>query len=513
MRAVAAEKKETLKAAKPRELKMLLGRAWTSAAGGATRTVINPANAEPLALVPEAKAKDVELAVLEARKAFEDGRWSKKSPSERSLILQRVADKLEQHIDALAELEMANCGKPKKLARDSDLPFAIDNLRFFAGALRVLPGAASAEYAPGYASLIRREPIGVVGLVAPWNYPFLMAVWKMAPALAAGNSVIFKPSELTPLTALELGRLALEAGLPEGVLQIVTGAEEAGRALTSHPGVDMVSFTGDTETGKKIMNQAAPTLKKCHLELGGKAPFLVFADADFEAALQGAVVAATINAGQDCTAATRIYVEEKRYEEFAGKYVSLMKTVQTGDPADPLTDMGPLISKEQRDRVEGFVRRALAQGAKALCGGRRPNSPSTQNGFFYEPTVIAGAKQSSEIVQNEVFGPVVCVLSFKNEEEAIRLANDVRYGLASSVWTKDTQRAWRVSSSLKFGTVWVNDHLPLASEMPHGGFKSSGFGKDLSLWALEEYTHIKHIMADTTGQPRKPWHYTAFGRP
>lgn len=473
--------------------------------------VIDPATGEILRKVPDASAADVDKAVGKAREAFADGRWSRKTPGERSLALLRLADKLEGAQSSLAALESRNCGKPIKLAADSDIPFAIDNLRFFACAARCLEGKSAGEYAGGAHSFIRREPLGVVGLVAPWNYPFLMALWKIGPALAAGNCALFKPSELTPLTALELGRIAGEI-LPEGVLQVLTGAEETGKALTSHPGVDMVSFTGDTETGKKIMAQASSTLKRCHLELGGKAPFIVFADADLEAAAQGAAAAATVNAGQDCTAATRFYVEASVYEPFLARLARLLKSIRVGDPSSRDTDMGPLISSEQRERVEGFVARALASGAKALCGGGRPSSPATRKGFFYEPTLLAGARQDSEIVQCEVFGPAACALPFKTEEEALALANGVRYALASSVWTKDVRRALRMSSRLDFGAVWINDHLPLTSETPHGGFKHSGFGKDLSQYALEEYTRLKHVMADSTGLARKPWHYTVFGK-
>jgi betaine-aldehyde dehydrogenase len=367
----------------------------------------------------------------------------------------------------------------------------------------VIEGSAAAEYSTGYLSLAKREPVGVVALVAPWNYPLMMAAWKTGPALAAGNCCVLKPSELTPLTTLELGRLALEAGLPEGALNIVTGGEEAGRLLTSHPDVRLISFTGDTETGKKIMGQAAPTVKRLHFELGGKAPFVVFEDADLAAAVQGAVVGAFVNCGQDCTAATRVYVQEPVFKKFCDAFAKEAAKVRLG------ADMGPLISSEQRDRVEAFLNRA--KGAKVLHGGARPKSH--KKGFWFEPTVVAGLPQDAELVQREVFGPVVCVLPFGDEAEAVTLANDVPYGLAGSVWTKDVQRALRVSGALRFGTVWVNDHLPLCSEMPHGGFGQSGFGKDLSKYALEDYTVVKHVMADTTGAARKPWHYTAYGDP
>lgn len=470
------------------------------------RAILNPATEEPIAEILDADAATVDKTVRAAKKAFEDGRWSRKAPGERSAVLFKLAQLMEEKAADLAKLESENCGKPIKLAADGDIPFSIDNLKFFAGAARVLEGSASTEYVAGYSSIIRREPLGVVGLVAPWNYPLMMTIWKVAPALAAGNTVVLKPSELTPLTTIEFGKLAKTAGLPEDVLNIVTGAEETGRALTSHPDVAMVSFTGDTDTGRKIMAQAAPTLKRCHLELGGKAPFVVFEDADLDAAVQGAVVASFVNCGQDCTAATRIYVQEGALKKFQDAFLKEIGKIRVGDPRDRKTDMGPLISSEQRDRVEGFLSRA--KGTKILIGGKRPSNQS--RGYFFSPTVVSAA-QDAEIVQKEVFGPIVCLLSFKDEADAIRKANDTPYGLAASVWTTHVQKAFRVSGAIQAGTVWVNDHLPITSEMPHGGVKQSGFGKDMSIYSLHDYTAVKHVLVDTTGATRKPWHYTAFG--
>ena len=493
------------------EYKLLINGELVSSSSGKTVDDIGPASGQPIAQVPESSVEDVNRAVAAAREAFDDGRWSSLPHSARAATLEKLASLLEAHTGELAELESQDAGKPIKLARDSDVPFAIDNLHFFAGAARHLAGTASSEYTGGHTSIIRREPIGVVASLAPWNYPFMMAAWKIGPALAAGNTVVLKPSVETPLSTLKLGELALEAGIPAGVLNIITSGAGVAQALGSHRDVSMVSVTGSTESGKHIMRAAADTIKHVHLELGGKAPFIVYEDADIEAAANGAVVGGYVNCGQDCTAATRIYVQDTIYDAFLDSFLSKVKQIRVGNPAVESTDMGPLISASQRAAVEGFVERALRAGANSVTGGKRTTVVGLEKGFFFEPTVIAEDRNDAEIVQSEVFGPVVVVSRFKTEEEVLKKANGVVYGLASSVWTKDIFKAMHASRVLQFGTVWINDHLPLTPEMPHGGYKESGIGKDMSMYSFEEYTQIKHVMIELDGDARKGWHYTIFG--
>lgn len=488
---------------------------------GAPFALISPATGRTTGSYRLADAEDVDRAVAAASRAFP--LWRDATPAERASRLLALASALDEHSGELARLESEQTGKTIRLATEFDVPGSVDNCLFFAGAARNLTGLSAGTYWEHSTSMTRREPLGVCGSIAPWNYPLQMAAWKILPAVAAGNTIVLKTSEMTPGTALMLARLAHESGLPDGVINVLAGdGKLCGEALVGHPEVVMSSFTGSTAVGRRVMEIAAAKGSRVHLELGGKAPFVVFDDADVESAARGAVAGSLINGGQDCTAATRAIVHESVFEAFCDRVVELMGGVLIGDPGDPATDMGPLISVRHRDRVAGFVDRARDAGARIRCGGEIPDRAGSASSpgaplpgapsmtAYYRPTLITGIDRDFECWREEIFGPVLVAVPFATDDEAIALANDTPYGLAASAWTASTRRTLRAAAQIEAGTVWINEHIPIVSDMPHGGFKASGFGKDMSQYSFDEYTRIKHVLIDQTDGPRRAWQDAVF---